>query len=294
MDSAGFSQFIRNRKCFSSEVLEGIKGVMLSKLVLIYLGFFLSVVSVMAGPETRVVIDPGHGGRDDGALWAGVREADLNLAVSKKLEALLLARNIPVTLTRRSDVFITLEQRSVIANSFEDVIFVSVHFNAHRMTSIVGVETFYASPEGKLLATNIQREVVERVKTRNRYIKSGPGYAVLNQAKCPAVLVECGFISNTNERKRCMTAEYQMLCAKGIEAGIMESLPALDKLEEDKRLEELKKIEELKKVEEMKKLEEMKKVEEMKKLEKEMHLEEPIEMEKKVEEEKLESVEGLL
>jgi N-acetylmuramoyl-L-alanine amidase len=210
---------------------------MISKTFSIYLCLLLSAISVVAGPITRVIIDPGHGGKDDGAKWGGVKESDLNLKVAKKLEALLLARNFKVTMTRRSDVFVTLERRWEIMNSFEDAIFVSIHFNAHRITSIVGVETFYASPEGELMARNIQREVVERVKTRNRYIKPGVAYAVLNQAQCPAVLVECGFISNTKERNRCNTDEYQMLAAQGIETGIIQSIPVLEKFEEVEKLE---------------------------------------------------------
>ena len=166
----GFIKVIRNRKLYANGSCEVIMLGMLSQLVFI-LCFSLSVISVVAGPKTRVIIDAGHGGRDEGAHWDGVRESDLNLSVAKKLEALLLARDIPVTMTRRSDVFIPLIKRAEIANSYENVMFVSIHFNAHRMTSIVGVETFYGSPASKKIAGNIQRELVSLVKTRNRYIK---------------------------------------------------------------------------------------------------------------------------
>ena len=183
----------------------------------------LTSLHLSAGKNTRVVIDPGHGGRDKGAVWGGVRESDLNLKVAKKVEALLKAKKIRVSMTRRSNIYVPLVKRAALANRYTDVIFVSIHFNAHRNTGVRGVETFYASAKGKRIAAIIQREVVKKVKTRNRGIKSGIGYAVLNKTKCPAVLVECGFISNAHERRRCNTSWYQTLAARGIAAGIIKS-----------------------------------------------------------------------
>lgn len=196
---------------------------MFFKTTLSFILIFITTIAGLAGPNTRVIIDAGHGGRDKGAVWYGVREADLNLKVAKKVEAMLKAKRIPVTMTRRSNIYLSLSQRAAIANRYSDAIFVSIHFNAHRITSVKGVETFYASSRGKSIAYNIQRKLVGLVKTRNRYIKKGLGYAVLNKTKCPAVLVECGFISNTYERRRCNTDWYQTLAARGIVEGIIQS-----------------------------------------------------------------------
>ncbi len=196
---------------------------MLIKPTLSFLLILLTTLEGFSGPNTRVVIDPGHGGKDEGAVWYGVRESDLNLKVAKKVEALLIAKNIPVTMTRRSDVFVTLTKRAAVANKYTDVIFVSIHFNAHRLTSVRGVETFYASDKGKPIAISIQRKLVSLLKTRNRYIKRGINYAVLNKTKCPAVLVECGFISNPTERSKCNSSGYQTLAAKGIVSGILQA-----------------------------------------------------------------------
>lgn len=179
--------------------------------------------SGMAGKYTTVILDAGHGGRDRGAKWGGVSEAYLNLKVAQKVEALLKAKRIPVKMTRRSDVYLSLSQRAAIANKYRDAIFVSIHFNAHSNTSIKGVETFYASAKGKKIAANIQSRVSRYTKTRNRGIKYGIRYAVLNQTKCPAVLVECGFISNSYERSRCAQSWYQSLAARGIVEGIIKS-----------------------------------------------------------------------
>ena len=191
------------------------------KTALTFLLIFLSTLAGAAESKTRVVIDAGHGGKDEGAVWGGVRESDLNLKVAKKVAALLEARNIPVTMTRTSDTYVSLSARAAIANEYTDVIFISIHFNAHRLTSVKGVETFYASEKGKPIAISIQRKVVSLVKTRNRYIKRGINYAVLNKTKCPAVLVECGFISNASERKRCNTSSYQTMVARGIVEGLL-------------------------------------------------------------------------
>ncbi len=191
-----------------------------------FLAIFLLIItsiSSLAGKYTTVIIDPGHGGKDKGAVWHGVRESDLNLKVAKKVETMLKAKKIPCRLTRRSDVYVSLTARATIANRYKDAIFVSIHFNAHRDTSIRGVETFYASAKGKIIATNVQRGIIKQVKTRNRYIKLGMAYAVLNKTKCPAVLVECGFISNTHECRRCATSWYQTLAARGIVEGIVSS-----------------------------------------------------------------------
>ena len=179
--------------------------------------------SALAGRYTTVIIDPGHGGKDRGAKWGGVSEAYLNLKVAKKVEALLKAKKIPVRLTRRSDVYLSLAQRAAVANRYKDAILVSIHFNAHTNTSIKGVETFYASAKGKKIATSIQSRVSRHTKTRNRGIKSGTRFAVLNKTKCPAVLVECGFISNPYERRRCAQSWYQALAARGIVEGIIKS-----------------------------------------------------------------------
>lgn len=185
--------------------------------------FLLCATCATAGKYTTIIIDAGHGGRDRGAKWGGISEAYLNLKVAKKVEALLKAKRIPVRMTRKSDVYLTLSQRAAVANIYKDAIFVSIHFNAHTNTSIKGVETFYASAAGRKIAANIQRNISRNTKTRNRGIKNGMGFAVLNKTKCPAVLVECGFISNPYERRRCSQSWYQTLAARGIAEGIIKS-----------------------------------------------------------------------
>ena len=168
-----------------------------------------------------MVIDPGHGGKDDGAKHYGVKEKDVNLDTAKRLEQILKRKGYKVVMTRRTDRFLKLQERARIANRYRDAIFVSIHYNAHSNTSVKGIETFYATLEGRRLATTIQRELVKRINTRNRGIKVGKQYAVLNKTRIVSVLVEAGFLSNTWERRRCNGAWYHQIVAEQIAKGII-------------------------------------------------------------------------
>lgn len=169
---------------------------------------------------STVIIDPGHGGKDKGAYWGGVRESHLNLKVAKELEKLLKRRGVRTVMTRRSDTFVSLDRRVRIANSHRHAVFVSIHFNASTNTSFKGAETFYWSSTGRMIAGAIQRRLPARCQVRNRGVRRH-GYTVLVQTRCPAVLVECGFISNSRERMRCSTQWYQQTAAKAIYDALM-------------------------------------------------------------------------
>lgn len=179
----------------------------------------VSKSSGYAKRSLRVILDPGHGGRDRGAVWGGVRESDLNMRVASRAESYLKARGYTVFMTRRSDVFVSLSRRAQISNQYSNSIFISIHFNATKYTSVRGAETFYAGSRGRYLAQCIQKEMVSKLKVTNRGICYRQ-YSVLRQTTSPAVLVECGFISNSSERARCVTSSYQSLAAQAIVAGV--------------------------------------------------------------------------
>jgi N-acetylmuramoyl-L-alanine amidase len=173
----------------------------------------------VARKSLQVIIDPGHGGKDRGAIWGGVHEADLNLKVAQRVESSLKKLGYPVTMTRRSDSFVSLARRAQIANRYSKAIFVSIHFNATSYTSVRGAETFYVGDKGGVLAKAIQEKLVSGLKVRNRGSRCRK-FSVLRQTACPAVLVECGFISNAHERSRCKTAWYQATAAQAIVSGV--------------------------------------------------------------------------
>jgi N-acetylmuramoyl-L-alanine amidase len=173
-----------------------------------------------SGAGKRVIIDPGHGGKDHGACHGGVRESSLNLRIASRLEGILKRRGYSVAMTRRSDTFVSLSRRAAIANGYRNAIFVSIHLNSTRSSWVRGIETFYAgSSEGRALATSVQREVLRKCKATNRGVRYAR-YTVLVQTKCPAILVEGGFLSNASERARVSTSSYQENFALGIADGI--------------------------------------------------------------------------
>ena len=168
-----------------------------------------------------VIIDPGHGGKDKGAYWYGISEKTLTLDVAKKVESLLRSKGIKVLMTRKSDHYVSIQDRASIANKHSNAIFVSIHFNAHTNSSVKGIETFYLSSKGKKLASSIQSRLARRINTRNRGSKKYH-YAVLRKTKGVAALVECGFISNRWEGNRCASSWYKEILAQENTDGITE------------------------------------------------------------------------
>jgi N-acetylmuramoyl-L-alanine amidase len=198
------------------------------------------------GPAT-VVIDPGHGGIDDGTKYFGLAEKTATLEVARHLQQLLEAQKIKTVLTREQDVYVSLPERAEIANMVaganNNVIFVSIHFNQSAVESVDGIETYYADkkipppmdwtwvgffdrPEdeeldrGASLAADIQSALVPRMMTENRGIKSRSLF-VTRHTRMPAVLVEGGFLSNKVENANLRNDAYVERIAEGIAAGIM-------------------------------------------------------------------------
>lgn len=179
-----------------------------------------TVTRSSASKSKTVIIDPGHGGRDKGAIWGGVRESDLNLKTAFKVEAYLKRAGYRVVLTRRSDRYVSLSGRAAIANRYRNAVFVSIHYNATRETWVHGGETFHGgSKTSRYLASSMQRNLISNCKLRNRGIRYGR-FSVLHNTNCPAALIECGFLSNSGERSRCNTSSFQDAAARAIVSGI--------------------------------------------------------------------------
>lgn len=186
-----------------------------------WLALFLVATSLAEARKiSRVIIDPGHGGKDKGAHRGNTYEKHLTLSVAKRVEALLKAKGMPVTLTRRSDIFLSLSNRAAIANRYSNAIFISIHFNAHTGARLKGVETYYYGEEGKKLAAHVHLRLLSRLQPRNGDTRQRKDLSVLNKTRCPAILVECGYISNETERKKILSSSYQSNCAKAIVDGI--------------------------------------------------------------------------
>lgn len=179
-------------------------------------------VSCWAAHFSTVVIDAGHGGKDGGCVHHGLVEKKLCLDVALRLEKHLKARGMRVVMTRRTDVFVSLEQRAAISNRQRHALFVSIHFNAARNHAISGMEVFYRSSAGKNVASRILRSMDLNLKGKNRGIFC-KDLKVLRATQAIAVLVEGGYLSHKIDASRCATSVHREEMARSIAIGIMGS-----------------------------------------------------------------------
>src|SRR6266513_4468423 len=171
---------------------------------------------------SMVVIDPGHGGSDPGGIRGQiVPEKTVALDTALRLQTLLQRAGLRTVMTRSTDIFVPLSVRSAIADAEHDAIFVSIHYNASPRRSAHGIETYSDSNRGAVLAARIQQEIIDRVSTENRGTRSAEFY-VLRKCRLPAVLVECGILTNPTEAQLAMTTAYREQIAEQIAAGIIE------------------------------------------------------------------------
>lgn len=171
---------------------------------------------------TTVVVDAGHGGKDSGTYRrSGPPEKLVALDVAQRLERKLRESQLKTVMTRSSDVFIPLDERVRIENSQKKAIFVSIHFNDSRRRGIRGFETYYHSGASSELANRIQAKLMTIPRSANRGVRTA-NFRVLRLANYPAVLVECGFLSNRAEGNKARDWEYRELLADRIAEAIVE------------------------------------------------------------------------
>ena len=188
---------------------------------------------------TKVIIDPGHGGEDPGAIGTtGVYEKDLNLAIALVLKEELTAKGLEVILTREDDRMLysesenikgmrklsDLKNRCEVANRNPEALFVSIHMNTFGASEYSGLQVYYpkGSDESKMLASDVQSTVKEQLQGENhRTIKRGEGMYLLDHVDSTAILVECGFLSNAEECQKLAEKEYQKQLSLSIACGII-------------------------------------------------------------------------
>ncbi len=218
-----------------------------------------------AGQGLVIVLDPGHGGNDPGAVSRDglIKEKDLTLDIANRVKV-RIEETLPdctVILTRYKDIFLGLEDRTFLANYMKADLFISIHCNASPETDAEGIETYFLNrsdsqkstlaaarengiplaevtdldnrlsgridsrntAESMKLATTIHDGVIQKLGQtaglgRNRGIKAAPLH-VLFDAKMPAIMVECGFISNDSDKNKLASSEYRDLIARGVAGG---------------------------------------------------------------------------
>ena len=171
----------------------------------------------------RIGIDPGHGGRDPGAIGpTRLYEKDITLAIARELESLLIMSGQSVTMTRRDDVFIDLRPRTNLLNNAKCDLAISVHINAATRREANYISTFIQGRGGQAeqLAKKVQAELVQvtgwsdgGVRVKNLHMT--------RETKMPAILVECGFISNLEQEKQLRQPETQKKLAQAITNGVL-------------------------------------------------------------------------
>lgn len=191
--------------------------------------------------EFTVIIDAGHGGDDPGAVGIdNVLEKDLNLLVAGFISEYLINKGTRVIMTREHDQMLTIDNshlskktqdlkaRTNIANSHMNGILISIHMNQFPNESVSGLQVWYSANSrlSEILAQNIQNNVSKTLQTKNnRQIKKDDNSIyILKNAKIPAVLVECGFLSNPEEIKLLTNTKYQQELSKCIADGILNYL----------------------------------------------------------------------
>lgn len=178
-----------------------------------------------------------HGGDDPGKIGVNKeKEKDVNLAISKKLFQVLNEQGYKVVLTRSEDVVLgdgvkfskirDLNKRcEIVNNAYEEnnkCIMVSIHQNSFTQTSVHGAQSFYfqRSEQSKLLGETLQKILNEKVNDKEKKAKPNDSYYILINSKCPGIIVECGFLSNSDEATKLTNETYQKELAEILSEGI--------------------------------------------------------------------------
>lgn len=214
-------------------------AVVLTAALSLFTGPALPAFAPMQQEPTVYVLDAGHGGEDGGALSAaGDKESDVNLAITLRLDALLRLLGKKTVLTRDADVSIytdgadTLRQKKVsdlrnrvaLVNAIPNAVLISVHQNSlPGVPSVHGAQAFYntVEPSGQL-AQSVQAALNQSINTGEKSEKQiDKTIYLMKNVTCPAVLIECGFLSNADEAARLQTTEHQKKLAAAIAAGVL-------------------------------------------------------------------------
>lgn len=200
-----------------------------------------SITQIHKIKDNLVVIDPGHGGDDPGAVYphdktnpknVEVKEKDFNLDISLKLAEMLKGSGIRVEMTRKDDSNLKIEDRGEQANRLNAALFVSVHCNSYKVSTNNGT-TIYFNPAidaaaygitGQRAAQLLQKELVTELGTMDLGVKEVTPKMKYSSTKMPIVLAEVAYISNDSDRQNLSNEQFRMKAAQGLYDGIMKIL----------------------------------------------------------------------
>lgn len=190
---------------------------------------YLKLLNQSGNPlqNRMIVLDPGHGGKDVGTLSGNIYEKTITLKVGTLVKQKLEAAGAKVMMTRTGDTYPSLQDRVDFTNTNFGEIFVSIHVNSAGNTSAQGTETYYAVTTGDMyqedmdLAKFVNDQIVNNLNMKNRGIKEQKYYVIANMS-IPSILVELGFLSNSEDRNKLTDDQYIELYAESIYKGILE------------------------------------------------------------------------
>ncbi len=204
---------------------------LIALLLLIFIKSTNNELAVYGTGSFRIIVDPGHGSIDTGTHFNGLYEKDINLKLARILTVKLKENNIRTAMTRNEDQLYKdsrnkdLKRRPTLTGKLKTDLFISLHVNQYHTSQPSGSQIFYKtnSDKSKLLAKTILKYLIKIRPENDREITPG-NYYVLNQADCPAVLIEIGFISSPIDRQLLTDNKYLEKMANAITAGIIEYL----------------------------------------------------------------------
>ncbi len=180
--------------------------------------------------QVLVMIDPGHGGRDPGAIGlGGLKEVDVILPIAKRVARILESQGIRTKLTRDGDYYVGLDERVTMTNRNNATVFVSIHANSiDGRPDVNGLETYFYGSAGGRMAETVHRNVLSTVSQKGFYIGNrgtrSARFLVLRKSQVPSILVETGYLTSAAEVARLRREDYQAAQAEGIAKGIIEYL----------------------------------------------------------------------
>ncbi|WP_078379567.1 SH3 domain-containing protein [Sutcliffiella halmapala] len=167
-----------------------------------------------------IVLDPGHGGRDVGAIGVqGTYEKDLTLRTSRLLQDKLKAAGATVFLTRQNDTFVSLPARARTANYHGADAFISIHYDSIDDSSVTGTTTYYYQAPDKYLANYVHQSLIQLTNLRDRNVRQD-NYLVLRENRQPSLLLELGYISNRGEELTVLSSDFQERASTAIYQGL--------------------------------------------------------------------------
>ncbi len=174
--------------------------------------------------DTLIVLDPGHGGEDEGCARSGTQEKEINLSIAMDVQIKLQELGYQVHMTRGSDLAVALEDRVKLSGEAHADAYISIHQNSSEVSQAEGIEVWYsenhAAEDSERLSKLIEKFAVQDTGAQKREIRKEEGLYVIRECTMPSCLVETGFLTNGAERRRLLDKQYQEQLAEGIARGI--------------------------------------------------------------------------